>query len=112
MTEPIDRTQQQPKADFLRHGRKNVGIETRLRPASSRPQRKIALGAIDQHFHRGIGPGKPRGQPRQISDIAALGGESRHHRADPGPGEIQVPVGRIVSEADLCFFERRDQLRF
>ena len=75
-------------------------------------QREIALGAIDQDFHRGVGPGKPRRQPRQIAAIATLGGERRHQRAKPRPGEIQVAVGRIVGEAELCLFERRDQLRF
>ena len=63
-------------------------------------QRQITLGAVGQHFHRRIGAGQPRRQPRQISGIAALGGERRHQRAQPRPCEIRIAIGRIVGEAD------------
>ncbi len=63
---------------------------------SAIPQGKIALGAIGQHFDRSVGARQPRGQPRQIAGIAALGGQRRHQRAQPRPGEMRVAIARIV----------------
>ena len=77
------------------------------------PQRQIALGAVDQNFHRRIGPGQPRRQPRQIAAIAALGGKNRHHRAEARPGEIQM--SRLVGSSakpTLAFLRVATQLRF
>ena len=76
------------------------------------PQRQITFGAIDQNFHRCVGAGQPRCQPRQIAGIASLGGQRRHDRADARPGEIQVAIGRIVGEADPGLLEGGHELRF
>ena len=76
------------------------------------PEREIAFGAIDQHFHRSVCAGQPRGEPHQIARIAALGGEKRHQRAQTRTREAGVAVGRIFGEADPGFLECRDELRF
>src|ERR1700723_3480054 len=58
MAEPLDRAQQQPKADLLRHADKSVkveyrriesfGVSPRLGGLAPGP-RKVAFGAIDQY---------------------------------------------------------------
>ena len=67
---------------------------------------------VVEKVKRRIGPGEPCGQPRQITRIAALGGENRHDRADARPGKIRIAVGRIVGEVDFRLFQRRHELRF
>ena len=104
MTDAIDRAQQQPQPDFLRQRGKGLRVEglaskvLASNPAASVaiPQREIALGAVGQHFHRGIGAGEPRRQPRQIAaspPSAASTGINARSR-----GRVK-PVSRLVGSS-------------
>ena len=75
-------------------------------------QGEIALGAVGQHFDRGIRPRQPCCQPGQVPAVAALFDQRRHQRAQPRPREVHVAIGGIVGKGDLRLAQRRNELGF